>query len=75
MIIKFTNVGSRNAHFRVQTKELTYDILYSAVRPYLLSREIDFYYNPETQKGSVVVGIVRVVGYFSVEDDEVLVGQ
>ncbi len=43
MIIKFINIGSRNANFKKECKgELTYEWLLKQVRPYLLSHNIDF---------------------------------
>ena len=42
MKVKFINIGSRNATFIKECKDLTYEWLLKQVRPYLYSRNIDF---------------------------------
>jgi hypothetical protein len=69
MKVTFKNLGHANKTFTTEIKELCYDELYRVAKPYIISREIDFYYDAENKKGKVVVGIVRNVGEFEVEDN------
>lgn len=68
MKVYFENVGHSNASWQAEVKgELTYDWLYKQVKPHLLSRGIDFYLDGEG-KGKIVVGYVRTVGTFRIEE-------
>ena len=69
MKVKFINIGRENISFTRQHKgELSYKWLLKQVRPYLLSRNIDF---EENTKGTITVFAgMRTVGEIKVEEEE-----
>ena len=65
----FRNVGYLNATFERKCKgELTYNWLCKQVKPYCMSRNLDFAYNKDTKQGTVFGGF-RVIGEFEVKDE------
>ena len=47
MKVTFKNLGHANKTFTTKIKEVSYDELYRVAKPYLMSREIEFYYDYE----------------------------
>lgn len=67
MKVYFERVGYSNANFSRERKgELTYEWLYKQVKPYCMSRNIDFNYNEETNEGTIFGGL-RTIGGFRIE--------
>jgi hypothetical protein len=71
MKVTFENLGgSFNKTVTAKIKEVSYDELYRVVKPYLMSKWIDFAYDAETKTGSVFVGGFRWIGDFKVEVED-----
>lgn len=67
MKVYFEKVGYSNAYFEAECKgELTYEWLYKKVKPYCMSRILDFSYNEETNEG-IIFGGLRTIGGFKIE--------
>ena len=65
--VNFINVGHSNQSFcRLCKGELTYEWLYKQIKPYVMSRNIEFSYNEETNKGYIFGGF-QTIGEFEVE--------
>ena len=69
MKIKFINVGSSNSTWVAQIQKLTYESLYKEVKGAIWSNDIEFKYDDDTKKGSIIVGCFRQVGEFEVIND------
>jgi hypothetical protein len=67
-VVEFKNIGRNGVNFKKCWEEVTYKNFYDAVKPFLLSRDIEFSYNEETGKGFVIVGMVRPVGEFEIKE-------
>lgn len=60
--IQFSGVGRNRSDFKaVITCE---DDLWLAIKPYLFSNDVEFFWNPLTNEGEIVVGMLRCVGTF-----------
>lgn len=69
MKIYFERVGHSNVNFVKECKgELTYEWLYKQVKPYCMSRDIDFSYKEETNEG-LIFGGFQTIGGFKIEYD------
>ena len=69
MTVYFENVGHSNANFtRECKKELTYEWLYRQVKPYCMSRNLDFSYDEETGEG-LIFGGFQTIGRFRIENE------
>ncbi len=66
MKVKFKNVGHSNACWEAECEELTEHWLFKQVKPYCMSRYLEFGYNEETGQGIILAG-VRVIGNFHVK--------
>lgn len=67
MKVYFENIGYSNACFEAECKgELTYEWLYEKVKPYCMSRILEFIYNEETNEGTISGGL-RIIGRFKIE--------
>lgn len=60
--VEAKELGSNNVEKSVEVGKIDYDTLYGIVKPHLHSNDIDFRNVIEGEWGSVVVGIVRIVG-------------
>lgn len=68
MIVSFKCVGHSNINFEAECEgELTYDWLYKHVKPYCMSRNINFLYHKETNQGTILGGM-HVIGGFEVKE-------
>lgn len=68
MKVHFKEVGYSNMCFtRESKKELTYNWLLKQIKPYVMSRNIDFSYNEETKQG-LIFGGFQTIGEFEVEE-------
>lgn len=68
--VKFKNLGRWKATFEASIKELDHGSLLKAVRPYLMSRDVEFSVDPDTNEGRVLVGGFRAVGTFKVLEEK-----
>lgn len=69
MKIYFERVGHSNVNFVKECKgELTYEWLYRQIKPYCMSRDIDFSYDENTGEG-IIFGGFRAIGGFKIEYD------
>lgn len=67
MKVFFERVGHSNANFTRECKgELSYDWLYKQIKPYCMSRNIEFSYNEETGAG-LIFGGLQTIGGFRIE--------
>lgn len=65
--VNFINIGYSNQSFiRLCKSELTYEWLYKQVKPYIMSRNVSFSYDEETNKGYIFGGF-HTIGEFEVE--------
>lgn len=67
MKVYFTNIGRTKASFVAETDNINYSWLYSKVKPYLMSSDIDFSMVDETH-GKVYAGL-HCVGEFYIKED------
>ena len=64
MKVYFERVGHSNANFsRECGGELTYEWLYEQVKPYCMSRNIEFNYDEETGLGLIFGGFYTIGGF------------
>lgn len=69
MKIYFERVGYSNVNFVKECKgELTYEWLYRQIKPYCMSRDIEFSYDEETNEG-LIFGSFQTIGGFKIEYD------
>lgn len=67
MKVYFERVGHSNANFVRECKgDLTYEWLYRQIKPYCMSRNIDFSYDEETNEG-IIFGGLQTIGEFRIE--------
>lgn len=67
MKVLFERVGHSNVSFVRECKgELTYDWLYEQIKPYCMSKCIEFNYNEETNEG-LIFGGLQTIGGFRIE--------
>ena len=67
MKVHFKKVGYSNVSFTRERKgELTYEWLCKQIKPYVMSRNIDFSYDDQTKSG-VIFGGFQTIGEFEVE--------
>lgn len=64
MKVKFKEIGRNKDNWESECEELTYEWLYSQVKRYLMSDNIDF-----SEDGTVLVGGFRPVGKFEVVEE------
>lgn len=62
--IHFTQLGRTKGDLIENVKDESH--FFRIVSRYLLSRDIDFDYDPEINEGSIIVGGFRIVGKFKV---------
>lgn len=67
MTVYFEKVGHSNACFCRECKgKLTYEWLYKQIKPYCMSRNIEFQYDEETGLG-LIFGGLHTIGGFKIE--------
>lgn len=67
MKVYFERVGHSNANFsRECNGELTYEWLYEQVKPYCMSRNVEFNYSELTNEG-LIFGGFHTIGGFKIE--------
>ena len=68
--VAFESVGAGKVSWKATAKELTYKWLYKEVKSIgmVMSRDLDFPYDEETNTGAVVAGF-RIIGKFHVVKD------
>lgn len=68
MTVYFKSVGHSNVNFEAKCDgELTYEWLYKQVKPYCMSRNIEFLYLKKTNQGTILGGM-RIIGEFEVKE-------
>lgn len=69
MKVYFERLGHLNVSFVKECKgDLTYEWLYKQVKPYCMSRDMEFRYNEETGEG-IIIGGFQTIGGFKIEYD------
>lgn len=67
MTVHFEKAGHSNVNFSRERKgELTYEWLYKQIKPYCMSRDIEFNYDDKTGLG-LIFGGFRTIGGFKIE--------